>query len=310
MAETMTLIATIFEKCTGSNACETFKSQSGDALVADTNSQVGSPATTLLEQTISENEARIAELVTQAGAADIQMSALAEEVERNDAIEEAYNELQREYETLIEESDAIAARNARISNALSATQTVNTAEDAMIAAQHEDAMNGLHSQIIDLNGLIEEHVETITEKDEELIAKNTQITDLSSQLNLLAAQINDKDLVIEERNGLIEEHVETIAENATTIAHYTERFNDLKAEYEELAEKYYVLTHTHHSASAVEIIVPGLTYKPEIAKYVELYGFPEDFVFDDVKLDAIRWDLYGEDCVAECEENAEDEENA
>ena len=95
MSETMTLIATIFEKCTGSNACETFKSQSGDALVANPDS-VGTPATTLLEQTIVENEARLAELVEKAEAMDVQMSALAEEVERNDAIEDAYNELQRE----------------------------------------------------------------------------------------------------------------------------------------------------------------------------------------------------------------------
>ena len=288
MAETITLIATIFEKCTGSNACETFKS------VNDTDPLVANPASSLLEQTIVENETRIAELVEKAEAMDVQMSALAEEVDRNDAIEEAYNELQSEYAALIEESDAIATRNTRISNALSAAQEADDAEDVTFA-----------SHITELNAMIEEKVGVISEKEDQIATQDDQITYLSTQLNLLAAQMNDKDLMIEERNVTIEEHLTTIANHISTIDHYTERFNDLKAEYEELAEKYYMLTHTHHSVSAVEIIVPGLTYKPEIAKYVELYGFPEDFMFDDVKLDAIRWDLYGEDCVAECEENEE-----
>lgn len=238
----MTLIATIFEKCTGSNACESFKYHPTTNATNTTNTN------TILEQTIAENEARIAELVKKIEAMDARIIEMEEEAERTGVIEDAYRKLEIEYKVLGEEADAITARNSRISSALRAAQSVGAGDDV--------AMNDLRSQIIELVVVIDERNELITDHT---------IT--------------------------IATHLKTIATHLTTITDYTDRFNDLKAEYEELALKYHVLTHTHHSGSAVEIIVPGLTYKPEIAEYVRLYGFPEDFVFDDAKLDAILWNL-------------------
>ena len=396
----MTLIASIFEKCTGSNVCDPLKDMGTDSndsnepnTVASPDSNansnpdpvVANPANDLLEQTIAENDAKIAELMTRIETMEARRIEMEAELERNDTIEDSYLELQREYEALVEETDEVTARNTRISNVLTASRAEDAAEDAVVAdlraqlATKSDQINSLNdslnammgqlkekdSAITERNGVITEMIEeisqgkdalitennvritelsaqsaakdlVITEKAEEIARltselgkSNTRVTDLSAQVNLLTAQLNDANLGIEERieeiegyeatisekEAMISEKEATISEQAdnitqlteentqlteentqhtTTIEQYTERFNDLKEKHEELAHKYYVLTHTHHSASAVEIIVPGLTYKPEVAEYVRLYGFPEDFVFDDVKLDAIRWDMYGE----------------
>ena len=267
MSETMTLLATIFEKCTGSNLCESFKgdvSGTTDNIVA-----VSNTANDLLEQTIADNEVLIAELVAKSDAIDVRRLELAEEAERTGVIEESYRVLEREYRELVEEADATTARNVRISNALRETHEADVSNDTLIA--------GLRTQIEELTVLI-------GEKESMITAKVVRITTLSGEVNVLTAHSDDKDILIEERNATIEEMTATITE-------YTSRFNELKEIHEELALKYHVLTHTHHSASSVEIIVPGLTYKPDIAEYVRLYGFPEDFEFDDVKLDAIRWNL-------------------
>jgi len=232
MSETMTLIATIFEKCTGSNLCEPLKGSVGDTTATNANAN----ANALLYQTIATNEARIAQLVKKIEAMEVRRIEMEEESERTGVIEEAYRKLEIEYKDLVDEADAMTARNSRISSALSASQSAGAGDDVV--------MNDLRSQITELL------------------------------------------VVIKERNV-------TIEGMSVTIGDYTTRFNELKEIHEELAHKYYELTHASHSTSAVKIIVPGLTYKPEIAKYIELYGFPENFNFDDVKLGEIRWDMYG-----------------
>lgn len=292
MSKTMTLLATVFEKCTGSHLCDPIKHDMSPTEQTEQTESISDALRISLMTTIAENETRIAELIDRANDMELRRIDMAAEIERNGLIEAAYHEIEKEYKLLVEEADAITARNIRISKSLSLARV----DELLVKTRHGVAMDELRDQISELTKKINYLEELITRKRDRIKELNTELNtykadprmieekntpiETHDELNVLATQLHDMTTLAEERN--------------VTIAEYTTRFNELKAEYEELANKYYVLTHTHHSSTNVEIVVPGLTYKPEIGEYVRLYGLPENFEFDDVKLDAIRWDMYGE----------------
>jgi hypothetical protein len=75
---------------------------------------------------------------------------------------------------------------------------------------------------------------------------------------------------------------------------YETKYNNLQVEYKILFDKYQQLMYTAHSSVSLNIVVPGVQYKPEIAEYIRLYGIPDNYEYDESKLEEIRLQLTGE----------------
>jgi chromosome segregation ATPase len=240
----------------------------------------------------------------------------------HDTLTAEYSQLVDKYTEILNDSNTLIVKNTQLSVQLnllaSEYASISETDDEVVGLEGtvvnlegtvvelEGTVAELEGTVVELEGTVVELEETIhtlhTSETEHL----TNIAQLNQRITLLLGELVNHDTVIDglrsdalvdaAEMGRLLELVRTVEEadaaKDANIEEITFRYNRLQIEYEELVARYHSVTHTHTSPSNIEIVVPGLDYKPEIAKYVELYGFPDNFEFDDVKLDAIRWDIY------------------